>query len=56
MHKLIDVINSSTDTKLDIGCGNNKLDGYVGIDILDYTAVDIVDDYTNVFIHKFIFY
>jgi len=30
--------------KLDIGCGNKKLEGYVGIDNRNYVGVDIVHD------------
>ena len=30
--------------KLDIGCGQSKREGFVGIDILDFECVDIVHD------------
>lgn len=31
-------------TKLDIGCGTNKLEGYTGMDVIAFDGVDIVHD------------
>ena len=30
--------------KIDLGCGSNKKEGYVGVDILDVPGVDYVTD------------
>jgi len=34
----------NTPIKLDIGCGKNKKEGFIGIDIYDFPGVDIVAD------------
>lgn len=30
--------------KLDLGCGDNKMEGHIGMDFVDYKGVDIVHD------------
>jgi SAM-dependent methyltransferase len=36
------IIKANQSIRLDIGCGDNKMPGFVGIDILDLPSVDIV--------------
>jgi len=33
-----------TELKLDLGCGINKKEGFVGVDVLDFEGVDVVAD------------
>jgi SAM-dependent methyltransferase len=39
-----DILTRNSGIKLDIGCGENKQDGFVGIDMTPHAKVDIVHD------------
>lgn len=43
-----DIIAAHSGIRLDIGCGANKQDGFVGLDIRDLEGVDIVHDFENI--------
>jgi hypothetical protein len=45
--KLAKVEDPAPLLKLDLGCGPNKLPGYVGVDIMDFPAVDVRHDLTK---------
>lgn len=41
---IIKKINNKASLKIDLGCGPNKLEGFIGIDRISLTNVDIVSD------------
>lgn len=45
---VLDKISKNQPICLDIGCGPNKQEGYIGIDLIDYPCVDIPGDYRKI--------
>lgn len=46
MTTISELISQNSGIHLDIGCGGNKMEGFVGMDIRDEPGVDIVHDMT----------
>jgi SAM-dependent methyltransferase len=43
-----EIIKANSGIRLDIGCGANKQDGFVGLDIRDIDGVDIIHDFESI--------
>ena len=43
-----EILKANSGIRLDIGCGANKQDGFVGLDIRDLEGVDIVHDFEEI--------